>query len=71
MEGEGKAAEGLGSGGTCCLSCVLCFVYVVFALANQLVEIDLDKVQISKLCTTVNEKPPQKHPDIIRCASVE
>ena len=63
----------------CCVFCVLCvelcllaqlFYYFLF-LVNQLVEIDWDKVQISKLCATVNKKPPQKHPDIVRCASIE
>ena len=40
-------------------------------ISNQLVNIDRDKGQISKLCAAVNKKPPQKHPDIIRCLSVE
>ncbi len=40
-------------------------------LSNQLVEIDLDKGQISKLCSVVNKKPQQKHPDTIRCPGAE
>jgi hypothetical protein len=64
----------------CCVFCVLCvmlyllaylFFYYYYYLANQLVEIDLDKGQISKLCSTVNKKPPQKHPDIIICPNME
>ena len=63
--------------------CVVCFVFCVlcaciinysiffYFFANQLGKINLDKVQMGKLCTTVNKKPPRKHPDIIRCASVE
>jgi len=63
-----------------CVLCVLCFVccvvfaclfYILYFLASQLVEIDWDKGQISKLCSTVNKKPPQKHPDYIICANVE
>ncbi len=50
----------------CVVFCVLCLLAYFFS-ANQLVEIDLDTEQISKLCATVNKKPPQKHPDIIRC----
>ena len=54
---------------------VFCVLYVVFAcmiiLANQLVNIDLDKEQISKLCAAVNIKQRQKHTDIFRCARVE
>ena len=50
----------------CCVFCDLCVVFacviiILFFLANQLVEIDLDKEQISKLCATVNKKPPQTH----------
>ena len=45
--------------------------YILYFLASQLVEIDWDKGQISKLCSTVNKKPPQKHPDYIICANVE
>ena len=62
----------------CFVFCVLCCVYlrnyysIIFNfLDNQLIEIDRDKGQICKLCSTVNRKPPQKHPYIIRCASVE
>ena len=61
----------------CCVFCVLCCVcfhnYLIFFyfLATQLVNIDRDKGQISKLCAAVNKKPPQKHPDIIRCSSME
>ena len=61
----------------CFVFCVLCVVFacviiiIAYFLANQLVEINLDKEQKSKLCTTVNKKPPQKHPDIIRCASMD
>jgi hypothetical protein len=60
-----------------CVVCVLCAVFawviliIFYFLANQVVEIDLVKEQVSKLCATVNIKPPQKHPDIIRCSSME
>jgi len=50
--------------------CLRNFYYFSF-LANQLVEINLEKEQKSKLCATVNKNPPQQHPDIIRCASME
>ncbi len=56
----------------CCVLCVvLCLLANLINLANQLVEIDQGIVQISKLCSTVNKKSSQKHPDFIRCASVE
>jgi hypothetical protein len=59
----------------CCvvLCCVCLHNYsIIFNfLANQLINIDRDKGQTSKLCTTVYKKPPQKHPYIIRCSSVE
>jgi hypothetical protein len=64
----------------CCVFCVCVLFcvclrnyswYIFLFLANQLVEIDRDKVQIRKLCASVNKKPPWKHPYIIRCASVE
>jgi len=63
----------------CCVFCVLCVVFCLLAyflfdflfLSNQLVEIDLDKGQISKLCSVVNKKPQQKHPDTIRCPGAE
>ena len=56
LEGRAAAANFL----LCvvCVVCVvLCFACVFYSfLANQLVEIDGDKVQISKLCSTVNKK---------------
>jgi len=60
----------------CIMFCVLCACIINYSIffyffANQLGKINLDKVQMGKLCTTVNKKPPRKHPDIIRCASVE
>ena len=57
----------------CFVCCVVfaCVFYNFLYLANQLAEINWDKGQISKLCATVNKKPPQKHPDIIRWGSVE
>ena len=78
---DGNSAGGKGGGGSCCFLCVLCFVcFAVFAcvsillffyfLANQLVNINRDKGQISKLCGAVNKKPQQKHTDIL-CAKVE
>ena len=54
----------------CVVLCLLAY-YILYFLANQLVEIDPDKGQISKVCATVNKKPPQKKPCSIRCASVE
>jgi hypothetical protein len=57
----------------CFVCCVVfaCEFYLLYILADQHVEINRDKGQISKLCSTVNTKPPQKHPDIIICANVE
>ncbi len=62
----------------CFVFCVLCCVclrdyysIIFYFLAYQLVEIDLYKAQISKLCSTVNKKPPQKHPDIFICPNME
>ena len=56
LEGRAAAANFL----LCvvCVVCVvLCFACVFYSfLANQLVEIDGDKVQISKLCSTVKKK---------------
>ena len=57
----------------CVLCCVCLHKYSIFFyfLANQLVNINRDKGQINKLCAAVNKKPPQNHPDIIRCLSME
>jgi len=50
----------------CCVFCVvLCLLVCFIILANQLVEINQDKVQIN-----VNKKPPENNLHIIRCARV-
>ena len=60
----------------CVMFCVFCCVclrkysIMFYFLANQLVNINRDKGQISKLCGAVNKKPQQKHTDIL-CAKVE
>ena len=60
LEGRAVAAHMLVVVFVCCFvfACVIILGILFLFLANQLVEIDRDKVQISKLCATVNKKPP-------------